>query len=214
MFSTPSMRCTCSWMHSNKTNILCSKLVFAFDRPIAFDYMPGMSNLDLHILLSVQIYTVSCCCTRNHTLSWSLSTMVKKFRDALLLLSRAQVLQVKDYLFHFERILCMRCGFPFYYLKIGFLEYLWISGEIQYPNGPIERRWQSGKKPVLTVLCMLGLLSTIIRGRESSDKENVNHEKIALAHEHNWAPITSTSAREIARTSTRRLGHPARGGFF
>ena len=28
-------------------------------------------------------------------------------------------------------------GLPFYYLKIGFLEYLQISGEIRYPNGPI-----------------------------------------------------------------------------
>ena len=28
-------------------------------------------------------------------------------------------------------------GLPFYYLKIGFLEYLRISGEIRYPNGPI-----------------------------------------------------------------------------
>jgi len=29
-------------------------------------------------------------------------------------------------------------GFPFYYLKIGFLKYLRISGEIRYPNGPIS----------------------------------------------------------------------------
>jgi len=28
-------------------------------------------------------------------------------------------------------------GLPFYCLKIGFLEYLRISGEIPYPNGPI-----------------------------------------------------------------------------
>jgi len=41
---------------------------------------------------------------------------------------------------------------------------------------------QSVKKPVL---CMLGLLSTIIRGRERSDQESVVNEKIALAHEHN-----------------------------
>ena len=32
---------------------------------------------------------------------------------------------------------------------------------------------------------MLGLLSTIITGRERSDQESVTHEKIALAHEHN-----------------------------
>jgi len=63
---------------------------------------------------------------------------------------------------------------------------------------------------------MLGLLSTINRGGERSDQESVGHEKprIALAHEHNWAPITSTSAREVARTSARRLGHPARAAFF
>jgi hypothetical protein len=28
------------------------------------------------------------------------------------------------------------CGLPFYYLKIGFLEYLRTSGEMRYPNGP------------------------------------------------------------------------------
>jgi len=31
-------------------------------------------------------------------------------------------------------------GLPFYYVKIGFLEYLQISGEIWYPNGPISYR--------------------------------------------------------------------------
>ena len=31
-------------------------------------------------------------------------------------------------------------GLPFYYLKIGFLEYFQTSGEIQYPNGPIGCR--------------------------------------------------------------------------
>jgi len=42
-------------------------------------------------------------------------------------------MQADDDLKHFsdEREL------PFYYLKIGFLEYLRISGEIPYPNGPI-----------------------------------------------------------------------------
>jgi len=29
-------------------------------------------------------------------------------------------------------------GLPFYYLKIEFLEYPRISGEIRYPNGPID----------------------------------------------------------------------------
>jgi len=31
-------------------------------------------------------------------------------------------------------------GLPFYYLKIGSLEYLLISGELRYPNGPIGYR--------------------------------------------------------------------------
>jgi len=61
---------------------------------------------------------------------------------------------------------------------------------------------------------MLGLLSTIIRERERSDQEKAYDGKIALAHEHNWAPITSTSAPEVARTSARRLGHPVRASFF
>jgi len=97
--------------------------------------------------------------------------------------------------------------------KLGFLnisEYPARYG-IEMDPAVTARRWQSGKKHVL---CMLGLLSTIIRGRERSDQESVIHEKIALAHEHNWAPITSTSAREVARTSARRLGHPARAVFF
>jgi len=61
---------------------------------------------------------------------------------------------------------------------------------------------------------MQGLLSTIIRGREQSDQESVTHGKIALAHEHIWAPITSTSACGVARTSARRHDHSARAGFF
>jgi len=32
----------------------------------------------------------------------------------------------------------MNVDFRFYYMKIGFLEYLQISGEIRYPNGPID----------------------------------------------------------------------------
>ena len=107
----------------------------------------------------------------------------------------------------------MSVDFHFTTWKLGFLnisEYLARYG-IQMDPSVNERRWQSGKKPVL---CMLGLLSTIIRGREPSDQESVIHEKIALAHEHNWAPITSTSAREVARTSARRPGHPARGVSF
>jgi len=41
-----------------------------------------------------------------------------------------------------------------------------------------ERRQQSGKKPVL---CMWGLLSTIIRGREQEDAKSAFDGKIALA---------------------------------
>ena len=72
------------------------------------------------------------------------------------------------------------CGHVFYYVKIVFLEYLRIPGEIRYSNGPMgsERSKQSGQKPVL------GLLCTIIRGREHSDHKSADHEKIALAHEH------------------------------
>ena len=97
--------------------------------------------------------------------------------------------------------------------ELGFLnisEYLARCG-IQMDPLVNERSWPSGKKPVL---CMLGLLSTIIRGRERSDQESVCQEKIALAHEHNWAPITSISACEVDRISARRLGHPARAAFF
>ena len=97
--------------------------------------------------------------------------------------------------------------------KLGFLnisEYLATYG-IQMDPSVTKRRWKSGKKPVL---CMLGLLSTIIRGMERADQESVRHGKIALAHEHNSTLITSTSAREVARTSAKRLGHPAGAGFF
>jgi len=61
---------------------------------------------------------------------------------------------------------------------------------------------------------MLGLLSTIIRGRERANQKSANHGKIALAHEHNWALITSTSTRGVARTSARHLGHHALVRFF
>ena len=64
------------------------------------------------------------------------------------------------------------------------------------------------------MLCKFGLASTIIRGTERSNQESANDGKIALLHEHNWALITSTSAREVARTRARRLGHPAWAGFF
>jgi len=74
-----------------------------------------------------------------------------------------------------------------------------------------ERSEQSGQKHVL---CMLGLLSTIVREMERADQDSFNHGKIDLAHEHNRAPITSTSAREYALTSVRRLGHQALAGVF
>jgi len=107
----------------------------------------------------------------------------------------------------------MNVDFHFTTWKLDFLnisEYLARYG-IQRDPSVTERRWQSGKKPVL---CMLRLLSTIIRGVERADQESFYHGKIALAHEHNWAPVTSTSACEVARTSARRLGHPARAGVF
>jgi len=69
-------------------------------------------------------------------------------------------------------------------MKIGFLnisEYLarYIS---KFGYLVTERRQQSGKKPVL---CMWGLLSTIIRRMERADQKNASDGKIALAHEHN-----------------------------
>jgi len=115
--------------------------------------------------------------------------------------------------FRLDSIFQIIVDFHFTSWKLGFLnisEYL-ARYSIQMDPSVTERRWQSGKKPVL---CMLGLLSTIIRGMERADQESVYHSMIALAHEHNWAPITSTSAREVARTSARRLRHPARAGIF
>jgi len=70
-------------------------------------------------------------------------------------------------------------------LQIGFLEYLRISGEIrslrvEMDPSVTERRQLrlSGKKPVL---CMCGLLSTIIRGREQEDPKSAFDGKIAQA---------------------------------
>ena len=99
-------------------------------------------------------------------------------------------------------------------LNVDFHFTTWILGFLnisEYLARYTERRKQSGKKPVL---CKFGLLSTIIRGGEQSDQESVIVEKIALVHEHNWALITSTSAREVARASARRPCHPARAVFF
>ena len=63
-------------------------------------------------------------------------------------------------------------------------------------------------------LWMLGLCCTNFMGREQCDQEMATHEKSALANDHNCAPMTLNSARGVARTSTRRLGHPARVVFF
>jgi len=104
----------------------------------------------------------------------------------------------------------MNVDFHFTTLRMVFLnisEYLARYG-IQMDPSVTERSWKEA------VLCMFGLLSMIIRERERSDQENANHGKIVLTNEHNWAMITSTSARGFARTSARRLSHPARAGFF
>ena len=61
---------------------------------------------------------------------------------------------------------------------------------------------------------MLGLLSTNFRGMERGHQKSATHGKIALAHEHNGALTTSTSARGVVHTSARCLGHPARAGYF
>jgi len=50
---------------------------------------------------------------------------------------------------------------------------------VQKEANNLERSKQSGKKPVL------GLLCTIIRGGEHSHQKSAGHEKSALAHEHN-----------------------------
>jgi len=62
---------------------------------------------------------------------------------------------------------------------------------------------------------MLGLLSTIIWGREQADQKSATHGKIALAHEHNWALTTSTctQSRPYQREASRPSG-PARAVFF
>jgi len=104
-------------------------------------------------------------------------------------------------------------GLLFYYLKIGFLEFLRISSEIRYPNGPIGY-WK--KVTIWKEACIVHVGAVIhdYQGEGASRSKSATHGKIALAHKHNWASITSTSAREVARTSARRLGHPARAGVF
>jgi len=58
-------------------------------------------------------------------------------------------------------------GLPFYCLKIGFLEFSEFLARYGIKMDPLvtERRQQSGKK---FVLCMLGLLATLILGREQA----------------------------------------------
>ena len=75
--------------------------------------------------------------------------------------------------------------------KIGFLQYLQISGEIWYPNGPIAYwNFEEGNNQERSLYCACWvLLSTIMRGGEQADQKNARHKKIALAHEHNWALI-------------------------
>jgi len=88
-----------------------------------------------------------------------------------------------------ESIFQMNVDFHFTTSKLGFLnimsEYPSLARAkygIQMDPSVTERSRQSGKKHVLY---MLGLLSTIIRGKEQCDQESVTHEKIALANEHN-----------------------------
>jgi len=66
-------------------------------------------------------------------------------------------------------------------VKIGFLKYPRISGQVWFPNASIgykEAIWQEA------VLFLLGV-TTNIRGMERSDQENERDGKIALVHEHN-----------------------------
>jgi len=62
----------------------------------------------------------------------------------------------------------------------------------------------------IPILYMLGLLFTIIKGREQCYQESATHGKIALASEHKRVLIMSNCIQEVARTSARCLGHPAR----
>jgi len=82
-----------------------------------------------------------------------------------------------------ESIFQIDMEFYFTTCKLGFSnisEYLARYG-IQMDPLFTERRQQSGKKHVL---CMLGLLSTIIRGREQVAQKSATHEKIALVREY------------------------------
>ena len=51
----------------------------------------------------------------------------------------------------------------------------------------------------------VGALIHDYQGGERSDQESASDGNIALAKEHNWAPIISTSSRGVARTIARRL---------
>ena len=59
---------------------------------------------------------------------------------------------------------------------------------------------------------MLGLLSTINRGRKQVDPKMPLMER--LLRRFNIVEHLTTSARGVARTSARRLDHPARAGIF
>jgi len=59
-----------------------------------------------------------------------------------------------------------------------------------------------------------GSYPRFIRGRERADQKSATRGQIVQAISHHRTLITSTSAREVARTSARRLGHPARAGFL
>jgi len=60
---------------------------------------------------------------------------------------------------------------------------------------------------------LFGQLPTIIRRGKPSYQETATHGKIALVIWHRCTPIRSTSACHsgVSRTSTRHMGHPARG---
>ena len=79
-------------------------------------------------------------------------------------------------------------GHPFYYLKIGFLQYLQISGEIRYPNGPI-RYWKKVTTRKEACIVHVGAIIHNYQGEGVSWSKSARHRKIALAYEHNWALI-------------------------
>jgi len=74
-----------------------------------------------------------------------------------------------------------KCGLLFYYLKIGFLEYLRVSSEMRYTNGPIGY-WK--KLTIWKEACIVKV-GAVIRVHDylqegQSDQESASHRKIAL----------------------------------